>query len=294
MFSVRKNRYLVLLHLVVIIFGFTAILGKLITIDSTVLVWYRMLIATLFLFVFLKFKKNRQKLKSQSKYYAFATGLVIAAHWVLFFESIKQSNVSVALMALSTSATFTAFLQPLFSKSKIKGYEIALGLIVLSGISLIFFNNKINSLGIVLGIFSAILAAIFTIINAKLIKKGNATSISLIELFGGFCFLSVYLNFNNSIEINSFLLSMSDLIYLLILGIVCTAFAFVASVEVMRELSPFTVSLSINLEPIYGIILAYFIFGEEEKMTLPFYIGASLILLSIFLNVLLTKRKKFR
>ncbi len=143
-----------------------------------------------------------------------------------------------------------------------------------------------------LGIGSAALAALFTVINGKLIQSYNSTSISSLELFGGFLAISFYGIFQDSFSFENIMLSGEDLIWIGILAIICTAFAFVASVEVMKDLSPFTVSLSVNLEPVYGIILAYFIFGEEEKMSFVFYIGAGLILCAIFLNVLVKKQLK--
>lgn len=218
------------------------------------------------------------------------TGFIIAAHWILFFEAIKQSNVSVTLSALATASLFTALLEPIFFKRKLYPYELLLGLLVLLGLYFIFQFETDNSFGILLGIGSAFLASLFTVINGRLIKKYNSTRISFYELAGGTIAISLYfLVFKNG-TLPNFDISSSDWFYLLLLAIICTAFAFVASVKVMEELTPFTVSLTVNLEPVYGIILAILFFGEEEKMSFGFYAGTLVILASLFLNVLFKKR----
>lgn len=218
------------------------------------------------------------------------TGLIIAAHWIFFFEAIKQSNVSVTLAALATSSLFTSLLEPLFFKRKIYPYELFLGLLVLLGLYFIFQFETELSWGLILGIIAAFLASLFTVFNGLLIKKYDSGRISLYELFGGFLGITVYFLIKDPSLFPDFQLSFSDAFYLLLLGTVCTAFAFVASVKVMEELTPFTVSLSINLEPVYGIILAVLIFGESEKMSLGFYSGTALILLALFINVIVKRR----
>ena len=292
--SLLQNKSLWLLQLVVIIFGFTAILGKLITVKSEVLVWYRMLFATISLVIYIILKKRSLKMPTKGLFSSIGTGFIVAAHWILFFEAIKQSNVSVTLAALSSASIFTAFLEPLFFKRKILFYEIILGLLVVSGLYFIYQVNDANHLGIILGVISAFLASLFTVINGRLIKYYDSTRISIYELFGGLIAITIYLAFQNNIGFGDFGMNIPNLSYILILAIICTAFAFVASVEVMKDLSPFTVSLSINLEPVYGIILAYLIFGEDEKMSFGFYIGTVLILLGIFLNVWIKHRIKKR
>lgn len=287
-----KNKYLVLLHFVVLIFGFTAIIGKLITIQSEVLVWYRMGIASLALYIFSLFKKNKRQLGFKGQSQAFFVGFVVALHWILFFEAIKQSNVSITLAALSSASIFTALLEPIFFKRKVLWYEIVLGLIVISGLYFIYEVEVNSSYGLLLGIISAFLASLFTVLNGKLIQKHPAIKLSTVELFGGFAAISVYYLCFKEIELSSFVLNQDNLLYTLLLAIVCTAFAFAASVEVMKELSPFTVSLSINLEPVYGILMAYFIFGDSEKMSSGFYIGAICILMAIFLNVYFKRKTK--
>jgi len=219
-------------------------------------------------------------------------GFIIAAHWIFFFEAIKQSNVSIALAATATGSLFTALLEPIFFKRKLHLYELLLGSIVILGLYFIFQFETENSVGIWLGVMAALLASLFTVMNGQLIKRYDSTRISLYELGGGVIAISIYFLLFSPSTLPNFQLSTSDWIWMLILAIVCTAFAFVASVKVMEELTPFTVSLSINLEPVYGILLALLIFGESEKMSEGFYLGTSLILCSLFLNVWIKRRLK--
>ena len=283
---------LLLLHLVVLIFGFTAILGKLITIPSEQLVWYRMFFATLALAIYLLAKKKSFRMKREGVLKTIGVGFIIAAHWIFFFEAIKQSNVSIALAATATGSLFTALLEPIFFKRKLHLYELLLGSIVILGLFFIFQFETENSVGIWLGVMAALLASLFTVMNGQLIKRYDSTRISLYELGGGVIAISIYFLLFSPSTLPNFQLSTSDWIWMLILAIVCTAFAFVASVKVMEELTPFTVSLSINLEPVYGILLALLIFGESEKMSEGFYLGTSLILCSLFLNVWIKRRLK--
>lgn len=280
------------MHLVVLIFGFTAILGKLITIPSDQLVWYRMFFATCSLAVYLVLMKKSFKMKRIGILKTIGVGFIIAAHWVFFFEAIKQSNVSIALAATATGSLFTALLEPIFFKRKLHFYELLLGSIVILGLYFIFQFETDNSVGIWLGVLAAFLASLFTVMNGQLIKQYDSTRISFYELGGGVIAITLYFLTFSSSSLPNFQLSPADWLWMLILAIVCTAFAFVASVKVMEELTPFTVSLSINLEPIYGILLALLIFGESEKMSPGFYIGTSLILCSLFLNVWIKRRLK--
>lgn len=283
---------LLLLHLVVLIFGFTGILGKLISLPAELLVWYRMVIASVSIALYLIIRRKSLVLKKSGRLKVIGVGFIIAAHWIFFFEAIKQSNVSVTLAALATASIFTAFLEPLFFKRKLHYYELILGAIVILGLYFIFEFETENALGIILAVIAAFLASLFTVINGKLIKQYDSERISLYELSGGVLAISLYFLFGLSSCEFSTEIPLSDIVYLLILGIICTAFAFVASVEVMKDLTPFTVSLSINLEPVYGILLAFLIFGDEEKMSLGFYFGALLIMSSLFINVWLKKQAR--
>ena len=280
------------LHLIVFIWGFTAVLGRLITLDALPLVWFRMLFAVLFIFVYIRVKKISIKLPKRTILKFLVAGLVIALHWFTFFRAIKVSNVSITLACLSTGAFFTSLIEPIFFKKKIIWYEIFFGLIVVFGLSILFHVEGKYREGIILALTSAFLSASFAVINSKFIKDNNATVISFYELSGGVLFFSIFLLFSNSFNANFFQLTTSDFVYLMILSSVCTAYAFIASTAVMKFLSPYTVMLTINLEPIYGIILAVLVFKDKEQMSYDFYIGALIILITVLLNGIIKSRTK--
>jgi drug/metabolite transporter (DMT)-like permease len=285
----RKNLFL--LHFVILIFGFTAIIGKLITLPAESIVWYRMLIAAFGIAIYIKLKGKSASVTKRDLLQYLGVGVIIAAHWFTFFQAIKVSNVSITLVSLSSASLFVAFLQPLFFKQKIVWYEVALGALTVFGITLIFNIETQYSLGIILGLTSALFAALFSLFNTKLVMKKDATLISMYEMLGGVIVFSFYFFFTGEFDADFFTVSFSDWMWLLILGLVCTSFAYVATVQVLKVLSPFTVSIAINLEPIYGILLAILIFKDSEEMQATFYLGASIILLSIILNSVLKKRK---
>jgi len=278
------------LHFIVLIWGFTAILGKLISIDALPLVWHRMLLATAFVFLFIVFKKNSFRVQKKTLVMLLVTGVVIALHWLTFFKAIKVSNVSVALATMSTGAFFTALLEPILYRRKIIWHEIFLGLLVIIGLGLIFSVDTSYKQGILLALCSAFLAAIFSLANGKLIQKHKPSVISFYELGAGVVFLSIYMIFTNNLSSDIFVLSTMDWVYIFILASFCTAYAFIASVKVMKHLSPYTVMLTTNLEPVYGILLAYTIFGESEKMDTLFYVGALIILATVIANGILKNR----
>lgn len=287
-------------HIIVFIWGFTAVLGALISLDAVPLVWYRMFMASFFILIWIKWKKKNLKLAPKRVRVMIIAGLVIAVHWLTFFGAIKVSNVSITLALLSTGAFFTSIMEPIFYKRKVIWYEILFGLIVILGLYIIFKVESEYVLGIVLALSSAFLSAVFALINGKLAKHEDASVISFYELLTGALGISVYLlflaftgseeGFNNAF----FDLSGSDFLYLFVLASVCTAYAFIASVSVMRHLSPYTVMLTINLEPVYGILLAFWIFGSDEKMNAGFYYGAAIILTTVFLNGILKTNRKFK
>ena len=287
----KLNSYLHL-HLIVFIWGFTAILGALISLEALPLVWFRMLFASSFILVYVIIKKIPLKLPAKTILSFLFAGLIIALHWFTFFKAIKVSNISVTLACLATGAFFTSILEPIFYKRKVIFYEVLFGLIVIAGLYLIFQVQGNYVDGIILGLTSAFLSALFSVINGKFAQKYEPAVISFYEIFGGVLCLTVYLLFTASFTACFFNLSTSDLLWLLVLSSVCTAYAFIASVGVMKYLSPYTVMLTINLEPIYGIILALLIFNDKEKMSPQFYVGALIILSTVILNGVLKNRKK--
>ncbi|WP_291117503.1 DMT family transporter [Flavobacterium sp. UBA6135] len=272
------------LHLIVFIWGFTAILGELISLDALPLVWFRMIMAVGFIVIYFLFKKQSLFISKKLLLLFLFLGLVIALHWLTFFKAIKVSNVSVTLACLSTGAFFTSFLEPIFYKRRIVWYEVLFGLVVVFGLYIIFNFEGDYYLGIVLALTSAFLSALFSVLNGKLAQKYDPTVISFYELSGGVLCFSIYLLFTNSFSAEFFTLQPSDWMYLIILSSICTAYAFIASVKVMKFLSPYTVMLTINLEPVYGIILALLIFKEKEQMSSGFYLGAVIIVVTVILN----------
>jgi drug/metabolite transporter (DMT)-like permease len=276
------------MHFIVILLGFTGVLGKLIDCGSTVLVWYRMLIAFVFLLAYIYFTSNF-KISKKNFIQILGIGFVVAAHWLFFFESIKVSNVSVAVVCMGTSSLFSTFLEPLILKRKIKLRELVLSVVVLFAIGLALNADFSYVLGFIYGIIAAFLATLFTILNALYVNKVSSEKITLIEMLGGFLIISVYLLFSGEITFSDLNISTKDIVYLIILGGVCTSFAFVISVEVMKFLSPYNVIMAVNLEPVYSVLLALFIFGESENMNLSFYIGGILIIAAVSFDAYLKK-----
>ncbi|WP_394746673.1 DMT family transporter [Spongiimicrobium salis] len=289
-----KLKNYVHLHFIIFIWGFTAVLGKLITIDALPLVWYRMGIASILILIFIAFKKFSLKVSRKTMGILIMAGLFIALHWVTFFMAIKVSNVSIALATMSTGSFFTAILEPIWYRRKMIWYEVAFGLAVMLGLYIIFNVETSYVEGIVLALISAFLAAIFSLINGKLIQTEKPSVISIYELGSGVLFLSLYLGVQGSFEASFFRLSQNDLIFIFILASICTAYAFIASVKVMKYISPYTVMLSINLEPVYGIILAFILLGDSEKMNPLFYVGALVILVTVIANGILKNRTRLK
>jgi len=272
------------LHLIVFIWGFTAVLGELISIRDASVVWYRMLLAGLFLLGYLLLRRKPFVLPLKAIMKLVVVGLLIAIHWIFFFRAIDVSNVSVTLAMFSTGAFFASVLEPIFYKRKMLWYEIFFGLIIVAGLCMIMNVEAHYLEGMLCALFSVFMGVLFTIFNGKLTQQYDATVISLYEFFAGFFFVSLYLLFEGRFTEEFFHLSTKDWVYLIILSSVCTAYAFTASIGVMRRLSPYTVMLTTNLEPVYGTFLAYFIIGESEKMSLPFYIVSLVILLTVIAN----------
>jgi drug/metabolite transporter (DMT)-like permease len=276
------NKNLVILHFTVFIWGFTGILGALITISAVSLVWYRVLIASLSLFLYFKFNKTVFRVDRQTFLRLIFTGALVGSHWILFFASIKLSTVAVTLVCLSSITLFTAIFEPLINKKRISKLEILAGSLIITGIILIFKFETQYTKGIIAGLTSAVFASLFAIINSRQVKKNEAPVIAFYELSGAFLWITIYLLFTGGFN-NSMLLSNSDIGYLFILGTVCTSLAYVAGVSVMRELSAFRVALITNLEPVYGILLAFVFFKDMNKMTIGFWVGAIVILSTILL-----------
>lgn len=284
------------LHFIVFIWGFTAVLGALISLEAIPLVWYRMLLATGIVFIFLKIRKEKLKFSKKTLGGFALAGIIIALHWLTFFGAIKASNVSVTLAVLSTGAFFASLLEPLLYGRKIILYEVFFGLVVVCGLYIIFDVEGSHTLGIVLALISAFLSALFSVINGKFVLKHKAAAISFYELLFGVLGISIYLAISGRFSAEFFTISAHDWLYLIILASACTAYAFIASVHVMKWISPYTVMLTINMEPVYGIILALIVLGDSENMSPQFYYGAGIILLTVVANgiIKITQERKRR
>jgi drug/metabolite transporter (DMT)-like permease len=291
----QENNYLksyLNLHFIVFIWGFTAVLGALITVREASLVWYRMGLAGIFLVIYLLYKKQSLRLPLKSVVKLILVGFLIAIHWIYFFKAINVSNVAITLAMFSMGAFFASILEPLIYKRKMLWYEVLFGLIIIAGLFIIMQVEIKYLEGILYALFSVFIGVLFTLFNGKLIQQHDSTVITVYEFFAGFLFVSVYLLFDGKFNAQFFQISGTDWMLILVLASICTAYAFTASVHVMKRLSPYTVMLTTNLEPVYGIVLAYFIIGEDEKMSMPFYIGSALILITVILNGVIKNKIK--
>ena len=279
-------------HFIVFIFGFTAILGKLISIDAVPLVWYRMVLATAVVALFMGVKRISFAKKNKKMYVMLTCGVLIALHWVFFFHAVKVSNVSVTLSVMSVGALVTALVEPIFYKRSFVWYEILLGLIVVVALGLIMQTEYRHIEGMMFAFIATLLSVAFTIINGKAIHKSDARVMSVYQLGAGAVCMSIILLMQGEFTVELFLITKIDILWISILAVVCTAYAFVVSIDVMRYLTPFSLMLAINMEPVYGILLGIIIFGSDEKMSLTFYLGTLLILLSVLTNGFLKLKKK--
>lgn len=277
-----KNKNILILHLTVLIWGFTGVLGSLMSISAIHLVWYRVIVAALSLFIYFILVGKSIHVSREKLIQFFMVGGVVGVHWVLFFHSIKISTVSVTLVTLSALTLFTSILEPIINKKQISKADVGIGLIIILGIYLIFRFEFQYVWGIIFGLGAALTASIFSILNARLVKQTSPTVITFYEMLGAFFWVSFIMLFTGDFSEEMWLKG-ADWAYILLLGVVCTAVAYVLGVAVMKELSAFTVALATNMEPIYGIVIAILVFGQEETMSLGFYMGAVIILGAVFL-----------
>lgn len=265
-------------------------LGKLITTEAIPLVWFRLLIASIVLFLILKFSKIDLNLKRKDLGLLLGIGAIIGLHWLAFFGAIKVSNVAVALSTLSTGALFSAFLEPIFFKRKINPSEIVLAIVVSLCILLIYNAKPDYWLGIVLGMICSFLSALFSVCNGKIHERFPSQKIMFYEMIGGWLVVCIFMIFSGDFS-GVTQISWQDFGLLLLLGSLFTAYPMIESVSLMKYFSPFTLLLNVNLEPVYGIILAWLIFGESEEMNFTFYIATFIMVLAIVVNVWLKTKK---
>ncbi len=289
-----KQKAYLQLHIAVILFGITAILGKLITLDEIALVWNRLWIAVLgLLFIPGAYRGIRNIGKKQLLRFI-GIGVIVALHWITFYGSIKLgNNASITLACLATTSLFTSVLEPLITKSKFQMLELFLGLLVIVGILFLTGVGEAYYMAIVVGLTSAVLASIFSTFNKKYIENQNSISVSIVELSSGFIFISLMFPLiQEFIPQNAWIPSSKDWIYLIALGIFCTSVAYVLALNALKQLSAFISTLSVNLEPVYGILLAIWLLNEDQDLNTEFYLGTGIILFSVLLHPILTKMLK--
>jgi drug/metabolite transporter (DMT)-like permease len=269
--------------------GFTGILGKLIHLDAFVIVWHRVLIAFVALGIGLVYLKKSFKINSTANLWkVFGVGIIVALHWMTFYKSIQLSTASLGILCLSTTTIHVTWLEPLIMKRKFSWIEFSLGLLVIYGIYFVSSDFKADDFeALAYGLTSALCAALFSVFNARLAQDIPSSTITFYELLIGFIFMSVVLLFTGDLNEDLFTMTVSDFLWLVFLGILCTSFAFLATIEVVKRLGAFTVSLSINLEPVYTILLAIVILNENELLGSHFYIGSGIIVIVVIANALI-------
>lgn len=285
------------LHVAVFLFGFTGILGKLITLNEGLLVWYRMAITVITLFIILKWKQELKLVSKPLFFKLLFIGFIISIHWVCFFGSIKYSNVSIALTCFSSTGLFTSFIEPFFFKKKIAFSEVLLGILGISGIYIIFHFDPQYKTGIILGILAAVLSALFSVMNKKIVdtKTQSTQTIVFYEMFGGVLFLTLFMPFYFHQFLPSHIIpTVSDTFWLLILSWLCTILAMNLMLKSLEKMSAFTQNLSLNLEPVYGIIMAFIFFKENELLSSQFYFGFGLILFAVILQMFRVIKSPFK
>ncbi|MTI31588.1 DMT family transporter [Xanthovirga aplysinae] len=285
------------LHFIVGIWGFTAILGKLISIPSVELVFYRTLVAALALGLLLYYRKRSFNLGLGQVTKLFGTGLLISAHWILFFGAARVSTVSVCLAGMATCSLWTSIIEPLTNGRRIRLFEVGLGAIAVVGLYVIFQFEFNHALGLLMAIGAAFLAALFSVINGKFTKKHNPFMITFYEMVGAtigtILFFPIYSKWltTDGLQLNA---TKMDWLLITILAVICTVYAYSAAVELQKRMSAFIINLTVNLEPVYGIIMAVLFFKDAEEMTYGFYAGTGLILLSVLSYPVLNRISKRR
>ena len=295
----HKFKYYILLHVIIFMWGFTGILGKLISIDALYIVWYRILIAFFSLLIGLYLLKMPMRIPNRKLLLkTLGVGMIVATHWITFYMSIQLSTASLGILCLSTTTIHVTWLEPLLFKKRFSWVECLFGCLVIFGIYFVsddFDSTQIKAL--LIGLFSAFCAALFSVFNNKLAEDVPASSITLHEMGIGFLFMTVVLASMGMLNENLVKMTGSDLAWLFFLGIACTSFAFLATIEVMKKLGAFTVSLSINMEPVYTILLAIPILNENELLNINFYLGSAMIIAVVIANAVyksIVRRKESR
>ena len=280
------------LQFLVLLWGFTGLFGKLVTISALPMVWYRMLIAAIAIFIYIKFRKGSISIKPKYILQLLGIGAIVGLHWYTFYLSIKVSNVAIALSTLSLCALFSSIIEPIIFRRKIVISEIILAAIVSGCVIWIFNASPEYKMGIIYGTICSFLSALFSVLNSTYKDKIKSTSITFYEMIGGFLMMNILMLFFQMESFNEVLnVGWSNFLWLLLLGVVFTAFAQIEAVNLFQYFTPYTILLNVNLEPIYGIILASLVFGDSEKMQPVFYIATGIMILSIIINGFIKSRQ---
>jgi len=285
-----KTKAYIYLHVAVLLYGLTAILGDLISISALALVWWRVLITSLSLLVFVRYGRDILKMNKALILKYTLIGFLVGLHWLSFYGAIKFSNASIVLAAMASTSLFTSIVEPLITKKPFKALELFLGFLIIPPMALIANTIEIDmQKGLYLALFSAFLASLFASYNKKYVLEANSFQITFIEMASAFLLISLLLPWNLD-GISNLMPSKMDWFYLIILSLLCTSFAYVISMKALKYVSAFDANLVINLEPVYGIFLAMIILNEHNELSSKFYYGVALILIIVFAHPFLEKR----
>jgi drug/metabolite transporter (DMT)-like permease len=288
-----KNDYLKL-HFIVFLWGFSAILGKLIAIPALELVLLRFILAALGMYLVILFTKESLWVSRNDFFKLLLIGFIVALHWLAFFGSARVSNVSVSLVGFATNSLWAALLEPWFNKTRIKKFELLLGLIVLVGLYIIFSFDFQYKLGLLIAVSAGFTSALFSVLNSKMVRQINPRTITFYEMCGGFLGMSIFILLYQFTWADNRLFALTpsvyDWLYIALLAGVCSVYAYTMAIELMKKVSVFMIQLTLNLEPLYGIVMAVIIFGDTEKMSLNFYLGTFIILCAVLSYPMLKKR----
>lgn len=281
------------LHFIVFLWGFSAILGKLITLSAVELIWYRSFFAAVGMALVIMLSRGTFKVSGADTLRLVGIGTIVAMHWFSFFGSARLSNVSVSLVGFATNSLWAALLEPWFNRTQIKKYELFLGLVVLAGLYIIFSFDFEYRLGLLVAVFAGFTTSLFSVLNARMVKRIPSRTISFYQMVSIFVVTGLCLPFvaTTGTEIHFPVLpTFMDFIYILLLAGACSVYAFTVAIELMKRVSVFMIQLTLNLEPLYGIIMAVLIFGDQEKMSTNFYVGALMIMIAVIAYPFMRKR----
>jgi len=282
------------LHFIVFLWGFSAILGKLVSIPAVEMIVFRAFLAIIGMGLVIFFAKESLTVSKKDLVKLFLIGLIVALHWISFFGSARISNVSVSLIGFATNSLWAALLEPWFTKTRIKKTELFFGSFVLLGLYVIFSFDFHYKAGLALGILAGFTSALFSVFNSGMVKRIGPRTITFYEMcgvwLGSLLFLPVYKQYWAADGALHLTPRLQDWIYIALLAGVCSVYAYTVAVELMKRISVFLMQLTLNLEPLYGIVIALLIFGDAEKMSFNFYVGTGIILIAVLSYPFLKKR----